>query len=1275
MADPKELISDILGLPPDERTKVYANSNMASMVESALQVDVDYQSLGEEEKNKVKANLGLPTIAEATPTQPIVSAVDLLRTERRHQQELPSVIPKLDYYRQYWKKAFEPLSQPIAQSLSQPQSMLETPFGAVNVGTEGNVGSAVRGVLKSNPLTSQLVPSGAPEPSFLSIENAARIATEGMLTAPLLGGKLSASAARQLATTGFFKFFLRYPSVAHAVASATVQSLPLTAYNQFSRKVSEMLSKGETSLDNIAIDFGEEYAQTVALLTGFHGLVRGTIGGAKFVYRKVAGKPSVSPAPPAPKSPEAQAHGDVVENVAQDIGEATEAVNIAAREPLPALGTEYPKIGEASTSATARLGQEAVTAPIAPTQQLLKTATETITPAYKPGFLLTAEEKVRGYPKAAKIVEDVTSPTQTVVRPDGSMTSVIPENVMKAGFIAQEDALVGDLVYANGNVAQVVDKLARGLKVRIGNRPPYFVPFEKVTGKPKFAPGDEVFMPSGEGVIVDTIPSKGNVRVVNPRGTRFVISEDKLASKAEQLSQQETAERAANGIADPAPSGNSVWEWIDDVFKDRPGFFRPGIFFGGGKQKGGAPTVPLQLTTQPGKENFGGYRYYIDPPHTFMLSGKPQYVRAAKMIYDSKTEETIVQTTAEQMIRTFKGQVGADNEVSKKLTRALVGLAKASDKLTNDEKAVISTVRLWAQQQIIPVINKGRAAAGEPPVPNDYNYPFQLFSDVLLARGRSTGGLAEMFGKFITPTGVENYATTAPFGSVVRLEIEANFWELLDRMSKYVAHERGWRNTLQYLEIVKNAEASPSNKKFVSWYIQHLKGYTGSPDIAEFTKSTNWMEQQLQKRIGSVGSAKMIASNGTEIPFDLPPVELATKTLNSVVLNAKSLNYSAMIGFNLRTMALNLTQPITNGLAQIPGNPIAAAFDLLAGYTKASGTLAKTLFGKEALEHYRKLGVLHDIEEVFAPTNISRVSGGAFHNVTYAADWTKNTLLSASFLGMRAAELVNRVSVYEAHLMAGKRLARQFGEDKNIMAVVNSPDFQHALSNMATYATNIANFLYGKGFKAPLQTGVLPIGGGRDINIGPVGEMVYTFNTFATKHMATMAMLYKQLPARLPGAEGRISAAGQLAALDAPKEFGNYLAYLKPSDRYAFLKAMIYQSSIASFLSATLGLGSLAAAISPLGMVGVNAATTMMKATGDLTHDLFRLDVRGLTKTMFNNFTPGVNAARRWQRGGTFTQRTLATRADVEGKRPAWAAPTTYELLFGAEYPSGTKSP
>ena len=167
--------------------------------------------------------------------------------------------------------------------------------------------------------------------------------------------------------------------------------------------------------------------------------------------------------------------------------------------------------------------------------------------------------------------------------------------------------------------------------------------------------------------------------------------------------------------------------------------------------------------------------------------------------------------------------------------------------------------------------------------------------------------------------------------------------------------------------------------------------------------------------------------------------------------------------------------------------------------------------------------------------------------------------------------------------------------------------------------------------------------------------------------MGAMGLLLRQGPK----VGDHINFAHRMAAQGAPQEFGKFIEALHPQERYAFLKALVYQQSIASFLAGATGLTSLAYQLSPPGLIGLNPYTPLLQSYVTMLKDLTQLDYQSMAKNLAKNYLPGMNAVQRWGRGMPPLQSTLATKRDIQSPEAGFDFDS---LVFGWGEPGGTKS-
>lgn len=1228
-----DILRDVGSLPKEERVRALANPQMAELVRRALASDPDYQQLPEGEKLRYRAGFGLsevqptmsPQMQDAYRQIPALMELQRGTEEQRLETEYP------------FSSAIARVLAPLQEAIHDPRTgyagkIARGALGAVPVFTRPIVESPTN-LLTGQPIqSSQFVaqpasPSlsslitGKPEKPkvsyeipFWSLENIARVATEALITAPFIPAKTIAAAMPP--TTAIFQMFLRNPRLANAVAQPfLIATLGIAPYEVAAKRVTEMMKTGEITLEGIAKDYGVEALNAFAVLLGFKGAA-------------AAAKAGIDQLRPL-----------TTELITQAVESGTKGLKAKVSTPLemPTPRVESPK----PEGTLLDLAQRAIT--LTPSEGV------TIVGSRKPGFLLSAEElRARRISQA----EDSALRSNTTVAPDGSIQTEIPEPVLASQFIPARDARPGDLIYVDrGRVVRVIEKTDKGVTVKGESGAQYFLTFDKLGERaeiPYFV-GDLVYKAgTNEPLTVKRILSNSLVQVADSKGRTFAMQTSNLLSKGQKLHAQESAERAAMGITDPAPPGETIWDLIPDK-SQRP---RPPI-------SGGAPmTTHVTISTQPIPGDMGTYRYWITPTSTMLHMNKPEYDVLAAAWHNAKAREQSILARASGMLNTFRGMIGrergggrlteqfrgADKEVSDKLLRAVSGVPLSSDTYTLAERAIIDATQEFARKDVIPRVNEYRAFMGERPVGPDYPWVFRLFPDIIFgssAKGHQIGGI--LLNHF-TPTGRYNLLNHG-----VEIEVKGNFWELLDRLYKYVAHEEAWRPVTYQVRDQISRETSAKNIKWLQGQINILDNRVTSPALGEFYGFSSWVDQKVMDLIGKKSIRLIDPRTGNETILDRPIWgSMADMTIDSSVFAMKGLHYAATIGANARTVLLNLSQPITDALARLPGNPLANV--LWAGYGYAKGIA--TLFNKEAQERYHTLGVLTSLEDLFLTEPPMKLTGGNLRNAAYMATWGWHNFTGLLFKGMQIAEVINRAGVYEMRKGVVESIAQRAGW---VQSVIQSEGFQRDVQRLSTYTSNMANFLYGKGFKSPAQVGYVEREGRLPLVIPGLGELAYMFNLFGVKHLENMSLLARQ-------AGGHMEAASRMAMVGASPEFAQYLTQLEKPARHALLRALAYQAGLAAFFYQTLGLASLAAQVSPFGLMPGNPVTPLIRNLGETAEHVSKGKFDKALATLGKTFTPAWTAARRFNTASDLPSAFAATQREIKGYGEP---PTTWDVVFG----------
>jgi hypothetical protein len=191
-----------------------------------------------------------------------------------------------------------------------------------------------------------------------------------------------------------------------------------------------------------------------------------------------------------------------------------------------------------------------------------------------------------------------------------------------------------------------------------------------------------------------------------------------------------------------------------------------------------------------------------------------------------------------------------------------------------------------------------------------------------------------------------------------------------------------------------------------------------------------------------------------------------------------------------------------------------------------------SLFSNKNLQYYYDKGIIGEMDEMF--NNQGRL---------------KEILNGILYFNMRGSEIINRIASYTAaETTAPLDMIR-----KGLGASLALPDVQQAIRDQARLITDHGNFLYGTGFKSKFH------------GDSALGEYLMTLNTFAQKSASVMV---------LDGRRWRLNQpefVNQMARINSPPEFVQYLDMIEPEMRNTFWRALATQVTAGAMLSTIVG--------------------------------------------------------------------------------------------------------
>lgn len=1223
-----------LGLSEDSRAQIHQNDELKSALWNSLSQNPSYTGMGPNEKMKMLAMFGFPLNrldippVSAMPPMDFGGQIPMAPPAPGQVPMAPPQAPQGPQASPSWAeflfgaarptKVTWPTDEPPQTGFGQMYQAVMNTYarqpGNEMYGMQGVIDApmaAARGILASVTPKSWQPPEY--QPGMLSIDKAAEVLAMYYVTSkipvlsaiPRFGGAVvgqaaglagqGAAAVTEAFLPSITQFLVKNPGITRRAMAGLVEGGRYASLEILRDGIAGGLKDGEWTTDELAKTWGPSLLWNVGLGAGIGAAtgaipamttsIRGTARSLRGTTTQAALTKSVSQAVDDGGLKALQAQADALATVP----------NYPPTMPGEAMPPMQgpPELG-------APLGALPVKTPPSPQAVAAQTAQA-----------------------AAADVDTALTLTKTVVSPvDGSMTATVPKALVSKNFPTPQTAQRGDYVYLEGKnrVAMVLDRGENGLQVQEVGGGSYALPFESKRIKSiqgmrgPFGPGDEVADTAGQYVVDRFVPN-GKVVVIGPDGRPILKDPATLMTQKGQQTAKLLQENADAGIAGPVPEGGAVYQEFDVVAegtKPKPhplegGYFVPGAFVA--LPKAGMSfvrrvigsedvAIPGRVATSPSGIKMGTWEYWKEPWTVLVQYGDQQLRTVAKTLFDSaKTANTLKNEFLAQH-NTWRNMVDITTESSARLMRAVTGLSSVADQaaMTLPEKHVVQEFKAFGQKYLLPLVNKDRALMGQPLVSDVFDLPMLLAPETVLGGGSRFligGDDVRLLGSQLTRTGVGQGVTrtTATGTQDLTLHLTGNFWDLSKRMMGYAATQTAFGDAV---DLTKNAAryargqlGSERMGQYLDWLSQAYTGRTGSPMLFETLGHASWL-QKVEQALGAKSSAKLYDITGQTLvePLQAARFNLTHADMFEVAQGIKSLSYMATLGLSMRTALVNMTQPITHIAPSLPGRGAeAAAANLMAvgeGYVRGAGAALATaggdiaslaarrlpermkpfwestarLFDTKALQEYKRRGIIGDLEDVFTS------SAGNEGRMQALKDGTK----ALFFFNMRYSEILNRVA-------GAKMLERSYREDmkrKGLGAILDRPDMKFARDELVEMTTNAGNFLYGSGFKSRLHEGG---------QWGPLTELAAQFQTFAYKTASLMSLEMQQLTKNSP------NAIRQMVGDTAPREFADYLQTLRPEERYQIFRTALIRSVAAGAMGAITLSASIAANMSPLGML------------------------------------------------------------------------------------------
>ncbi len=346
-----------------------------------------------------------------------------------------------------------------------------------------------------------------------------------------------------------------------------------------------------------------------------------------------------------------------------------------------------------------------------------------------------------------------------------------------------------------------------------------------------------------------------------------------------------------------------------------------------------------------------------------------------------------------------------------------------------------------------------------------------------------------------------------------KLPIQKDIWKALRTYisvtERKLAYDPVLTQVNSFLNKIKST--NPGVVEYSKWYINHILGRPSDMEMATVNTLNSFLGLFGKK---DIKLAVPLESGILEMEMELP--RFSVNRISPIVGKIKLMNYLSFIGSNLRTMLVNLTQPIGTA-ANLPGNPIRNITDMMYGYIKAT----TKLFSKNGWQEMADKGVLQEF------TNLMETEFSA-----------RSVLSDTLMWNMRISEFMNRVASTYAGKAAFQRVAKQAGF---------ALEEQEAIL-LGKELSNIVNFKYG--------VGQIP-----RMFANPIGQLYYQYSTFVLKQAELMGNMAAKLPKK-----------GMMDSFIKAMEKGEGVDWLltnKSPERLAFLKYWLYAGTLATGLQQT----------------------------------------------------------------------------------------------------------
>lgn len=456
-------------------------------------------------------------------------------------------------------------------------------------------------------------------------------------------------------------------------------------------------------------------------------------------------------------------------------------------------------------------------------------------------------------------------------------------------------------------------------------------------------------------------------------------------------------------------------------------------------------------------------------------------------------------------------------------------LSETEQKAANEMKAMFD----WYADRI----DAARSELGLPPINRRKQYVTHLINDTVRFMVESSRGIPEDMAKAM------RFSLPGEIFHPFLLQRNANLPVVEDIFAAMRAYVRVTEKMLAFnpvLPVVRqNIDAlAPNAQNYADWWVRTTLGQPGVISNLIDTTAARMSGILGYKRVrlpGEVAKTLQLpvarkSALQEELLDDLEAVDVLVPRLYNLFRRGisrratsaiKRLNYYSFIGLNIKVGLVNLTQPITTA-AKLRAWPHQMMGDMMAGY----GRVMLDVWRPSRWRYWKDKGVLSEMEKLMD----EELAAG------------RGLLGDLTLFNMKLTEFINRVSSTVAKTRELARVERIYGEE----ALRLGKEF-----------SDFVNFRYGTPFTPRLFSPQGPL--------GPIGHLLYSYQTFPANQMYVVATMSEklQVKALLPDAWRAIGRG--------PSAFGEYLSTLAAGERGELLRYLTY-GYVAMQLLAPLGI-------------------------------------------------------------------------------------------------------